>query len=229
MEDRRKHKKDQIEYEEMYKRVKENCQIAKQNYLEQCEHIETFHNTRPKESHQMTKAATGKYRGNHSGSVLRDKSGKILIEESEILQRWERYIAEYYDDPTRDSTTMNFFGDLTGHKILGSETKMALKTMKTGTAAGEDRLRITVEFYRKLGDVAIDFLTSLTNKIYEKGINPEELRRSVFIALPKKTRAQECQYFRTISLMNHATKIIQKVLLNRIKKTIRNEVNDCQF
>ena len=175
----------------------------------------------------MIKAATGKKPGNHSGSVLKDESGKILIEESEILQLWERYIAELYDDPTRDSTTLNFSGDLTGHNILRSETKMAVKTMKMGKAAREDG--ITVELYRKLGDVAIDFLTSLTNKKYEKRIITEELRRSVFIALPKTPRENECQYFRTISLMNHATEIIRKVLLNLMKKTIRNEVNDCQF
>ena len=74
-----------------------------------------------------------------------------------------------------------------------------------------------------------EFLTILTNKIYEKGIITEVLRRSVFNALPKKPRAQECKYFWTIGLMNHATEIIQKMLLYRIKKTIKNEVSDCQF
>ena len=101
----------------------------------------------------MIKTGTGKNRGNHFGSVLKDESGKILIEEGEILQRWERYNAALYDDPTRDSTTMHFSSDLTGHKILRSEIKMALKTMKTGNAAGEDSIR--VELHRKLGDVAI--------------------------------------------------------------------------
>ena len=197
------------------------------NYIdEQCQQIERFHNIHPKESHQMIKAAPGTHRGNHSGSVLKDESGKMLIEDSEILQRWERYIAELYDDPTRDSTTMNFSGNLTGYKVR-SEIEMALKTMKTGNAAGEDG--ITVELYRKLGDGSIDFLISLTNKIYAKGEIPEEFRRSVFIALPKKPRAQECQFFRKIRLMNHATKVIQKVLYNRMKKTIRSKINDCQF
>ena len=67
------------------------------------------------------------------------------------------------------------------------------------------------------------------NKIYEKGITTEVLRRAVFNALPKKPQAQECKYFRTIGLMNHANEIIQKMLLYRIKKTIKNEVSDCQF
>ena len=212
----------------MNKKVKEKCQIAKQNYLEeQCEQMSRFLKIYPKETHQMIKAVTGKYRGNHSGRVLKSESGKILIEESEIRQLWERFIAELYVDPTRDSFTMNFSGDLPGHKILRSEIKRAMKTMKTGKAAGEDG--IMVDLYEKLGDVAIDFLTSLMKKIYEKGVIAEELRRSVFIAVSKKPRAQDCQNFRTVSPMNHATNIIQKKLLNRMKKTIRNKVNDRQF
>ena len=67
------------------------------------------------------------------------------------------------------------------------------------------------------------------NKIYEEGKVPQELRHSVFIALPKKPKAQDCENFRTISLMSHVTKILQKVLLNRMKGTLRAEIAECQY
>ena len=44
-----------------------------------------------------------------------------------------------------------------------------------------------------------------------------EMTKSVFIALPKKPGATKCELFRTISLMSQLTKLILRVLLNRIR------------
>ena len=99
--------------------------------------------------------------------------------------------------------------------------------MKSGRACGQDNLPI--EFIVKLGASNIDFLVKLMNKIYEEGKVPQELRHSVFIALPKKPKAQDCENFRTISLMKHVAKILQKVLLNRMKGTLRAKIAECQY
>ena len=39
------------------------------------------------------------------------------------------------------------------------------------------------------------------------GVFPEDLSKSIFIALPKTNGATECEIHRTISLMSHVTEI----------------------
>ena len=52
---------------------------------------------------------------------------------------------------------------------------------------------------------------------------------SVFIPLPKKPGTTECKEHRTISLMSHVTKIVLRVLLNRMKQKLRSKLSDEQF
>ena len=41
--------------------------------------------------------------------------------------------------------------------------------------------------------------------------------QSLVITLPKKGNLQQCQNYRTISLISHPSKVVLKVILNRLK------------
>ena len=56
----------------------------------------------------------------------------------------------------------------------------------------------------------------------------DELLEPIFISIPKKPKAIECGNYRT-SVLSHTTKILLKVLLNRIKSGIHQEVNECRY
>ena len=141
----------------------------------------------------MIKDVTGKRRNNNYSSVIKDEKGTVLMDENKILDRWYRYIKQLYGDDTRGKRTIEFSGELSGPPILRSEIETAITSMKSGRACGQDNLPI--EFNVKLGASNIDFLVKLMNKIYEEGKVPQELRHSVFIALPKKPKAQDCENF----------------------------------
>jgi len=51
------------------------------------------------------------------------------------------------------------------------------------------------------------------------------------IALEKKSNATECQEYRTISLISHASKIVPKILTKRIeaKASVVNWITNEQF
>ena len=66
--------------------------------------------------------------------------------------------------------------------------------------------------------------TKLLNAIYDSGAIPEDLAKSVFIALPKIPGATECELHRTISLMSHITKVLLRVLMLRMRKSLRPEM-----
>ena len=62
-----------------------------------------------------------------------------------------------------------------------------------------------------LEEFGVDEITENLNNIYESGQIPEDLSKSIFIALPEKAGAIECQLHRTISLMSHLTKILLRI------------------
>ena len=99
--------------------------------------------------------------------------------------------------------------------------------MKLDKAVGGDG--IAVETLHALGDFAIDQLTSLFQRIYETGNMVDMMCESVFIALPKVEGTLECNKHRTLSIMSQITKILLRVILNRIRAKIRPQISEEQF
>ena len=63
----------------------------------------------------------------------------------------------------------------------------------------------------------IDVLTEFCNRIWRTGEWPTLWTQSLIITLPKKGNLQLCQNYRTISLISHLSKVMLKVILNRLK------------
>ena len=97
--------------------------------------------------------------------------------------------------------------------------------MKKGKATGSDE--ISTEMLRALDDENIDVITNLCNIMHNSGVIPTDLKQSIFITLPKKSKALSCTEYRTISLMSHVTKLLL-VIEQRIVKKIDNEVSRLQ-
>ena len=102
-----------------------------------------------------------------------------------------------------------------------------MNIMKTDKAIGNDE--IPVETIRTLGNTGLDMLQKLFNEAYESGKWDNEMMESTFIPLPKKPKAIDCGNFRTISIMNHSTKILLQTIINRMKNAIHAKVNEFQY
>ena len=63
----------------------------------------------------------------------------------------------------------------------------------------------------------IDILTTICNKIWKTGEWPTTWTQSLVITLPKKGNLQLCQNYRTISLISHPSKVMLKIILNRLQ------------
>ena len=113
-----------------------------------------------------------------------------------------------------------------GQSILKKEVEKTIQSKKKGKATGSDE--ISTEMLRTLDDENIDVITNLCNIMYISGVIPTDLKQSIFITLPRKPKAQSYSEYRTISLMSHITKILLKVIEQRIVKKIDNEVSRLQ-
>ena len=56
-------------------------------------------------------------------------------------------------------------------------------------------------------------------------IGPE---RSVFIPIPKKGNPKECSNYHTIALISHASKVMLKILEDRLQQYVNRKLPDVQ-
>jgi len=60
-------------------------------------------------------------------------------------------------------------------------------------------------------------------EVWETGLWPDEWTQSVFIPLPKKGDPLQCCNYRTIALVSHASKILLRVILDRMQLQLERE------
>ena len=60
-------------------------------------------------------------------------------------------------------------------------------------------------------------LTEICNRNWRTGEWPTTWLQSLIITLPKQGNLQLCQNYRTVSLISHSSKVMLKVILNRLK------------
>ena len=94
--------------------------------------------------------------------------------------------------------------------------------MKRSSAAGPDE--IVAEMLTAIEEFGVQKLADLINKIYESGETLDDLSKSVFVALPEKSGAIECELHRTISLMSHITKLVLKIIMVKTRSRIRPKI-----
>ena len=114
-----------------------------------------------------------------------------------------------------------------GPPILKEEVEKAVKSMKWRKAEGSDG--IVVEMVEAAGEFGLGKITELANLIYSSGNVPEKIKESEFIVIPKKEGGVDCSRHRTVSIMSQMSKIILKIVNERMKRKVEETVDNVQF
>ena len=101
--------------------------------------------------------------------------------------------------------------------ILECEVKWALGSITTNKASGSDG--IPTELFQILKDDVVKVLHSVCQRIWKTQQWPQDWKRSVFIPIPKKSKAKACTNYHTIALISHASKVMLKILQARFQHT----------
>ena len=149
-------------------------------------------------------------------TTVQDRSGKCLTEEQEILKRWTEYCTELYkvngDPSVLDCPQTDTEDD---HPILRKEAEAAVQSLKKGKSAGVHN--IPAELVQAGEEDVITAFTTICIKIWQTREWTTPWTQSLVITLPKKGNLQQCQNNRTISLISHPSKVMLKIILNRLK------------
>ena len=145
-------------------------------------------------------------------AAVKDKNGRILVEDQEILTRWKEYFEELLNvENERESLESADKVEGPIEEITATEVRDALKDMKMRKAGGPSG--ITTEYWKYLGDARIVWLVEILNKIIKDGKIPEPWADSKLVTIFKeKGDPLQCGNYRGIKLLEHSLKILEKVL-----------------
>ena len=101
------------------------------------------------------------------------------------------------------------------HPILCEEVEAAVKLLRKEKSAGVDNM--PAGLLQQGREAMVNALLIICSKIWRTGEWPTPWTQSLVITLPKNSNLQLCQNYRTISLISHLSKVMLKIILNRLK------------
>ncbi|KAK3573832.1 hypothetical protein QTP86_032905, partial [Hemibagrus guttatus] len=208
------------EYKESQRRVKREVSKAKQKAYDE---LYTRLDTREgeKDLYRLVRQRDQNVKDVQQVRVIKDRDGRVLTSEESVQRRWKEYFEELMNEENEREKRVEGVNSVEQKvdKIRKDEVRKAFKRMKSGKAVGPDD--IPVEVWKCLGEAAVEFLTSLFNRVLESERMPEEWRRSVLVPIFKnKGDVQSCSNYRGIKLMSHTMKLWERVVEARLRKVV---------
>ncbi|KAI5639199.1 reverse transcriptase (RNA-dependent DNA polymerase) domain-containing protein [Phthorimaea operculella] len=162
-------------------------------------------------------------------SRIRNQDGSIIKGEECVLKRWKEYFESLFEkeDLVEEMTIQEVEDREIDSEIDMDEIVKALKSMKSGKAAGYDR--VSVEMLKAGEGVVASQLYLLFNLCWRSGRVPSDWCKAVIVPLYKGKGSQlDCKNYRGISLLSVVGKLYAKVLIERVLKETDEKVWDAQ-
>jgi hypothetical protein len=155
----------------------------------------------------MARVCERKIREFNQVKCIKDETEHLLVKEDEIRHKWREYFDKLFNVENGDTTfqLVDSFDDMPigtlciGYKNMKLERHW--KWWKGGKTMGSDGTPI--EACKFLEEVAIVWLTKLSNHIFELNKMPDEWRSILLPIYKNKIGIQSCINYLGIKLMNH--------------------------
>ena len=106
------------------------------------------------------------------------------------------------------------------------EIRKAIRLLKTGKAPGPDE--IPAEAIKADMETSIEMLYDLIGKIWDTDEIPIGWKEGYLVKIPKKGDLQECRNYRGIMLLSVPGKVLNRIILERLKNEVDNILSDHQ-
>jgi hypothetical protein len=103
-----------------------------------------------------------------------------------------------------------------------TEIKLALTQLKNGKAVSLDH--INPDILKVDPEITVKMLYPLLEKIWKEEKIHEEWEEGLIIKIPKKGDLANCNNWRGITLLSTPSKILTRVILNRIQDTVEQHL-----
>ncbi|KAK3525592.1 hypothetical protein QTP70_000436 [Hemibagrus guttatus] len=212
------------EYKELQRRLKREVSKAKQKAYDE---LYTRLDTREgeKDLYRLARQRDRDGKDVQQVRVIKDRDGRVLISEESVQRRWKEYFEELMNEENEREKRVEGVNSVEQKvdKIRKDEVRKALKRMKSGKAVGPDD--IPVEVWKCLGEAAVEFLSSLFNRILE---NLEKAydrvpREELWYCMRKSGVAEK--YVRVVQDMYERSRTVVRcaVVMDQLSEEVRQE------
>ncbi|KAK3565340.1 hypothetical protein QTP86_006568 [Hemibagrus guttatus] len=212
------------EYKELQRRVKREVSKAKQKAYDE---LYTRLDTREgeKDLYRLARQRDRDGKDVQQVRVIKDRDGRVLTSEESVQRRWKEYFEELMNEENEREKRVEGVNSVEQKvdKIRKDEVRKALKRMKSGKAVGPDD--IPVEVWKCLGEAAVEFLTSLFNRVLE---NLEKAydrvpREELWYCMRKSGVAEK--YVRVVQDMYERSRTVVRcaVVMDQLSEEVRQE------
>ena len=158
---------------------------------------------------------------------MRGKDGKLNFSEKDRGRVWKEHMEKIMNEENEWDQmveTATVSGPV--ECVSKEEVAKAIKDMKTGKAVGPSA--VSVELIAASGEIGINVMRELCQGILEGKEMPEDWALSTVVPIFKgKGDAMSCDAYRGVKLLEHALKIVERVLEKRIRKMVK--IDEMQF
>lgn len=209
------------EYRVACRKVKRECQRAKERWIEDkcldCESHFRRGSSRPlfRTVRELSKAKR------MNGIQIKNDQGEAVTDERGISLAWKEYfekVYEHHDEEFRIEDHPQLRSETDGDNaplIIESEVQKSVNEMSTNKAPGRDGL--PVEILKAGGHPVETWLTKLYNEALQMGNLPRDWTSAEIVPIFKKGDPTDRSNYRPISLLSHSYKVLAKILQKRIE------------
>jgi hypothetical protein len=228
VKDLRHHSDDLMEEYKMLKRdVQREVRKDRERWLEsECGEAEEMHRRGNMSGVYKKIAKLTSGQRTHQGCI-KDRNGNVLTEKSQVRARVKEYTEQLYSKPDndRDMDEIEVGNDIEPEVTL-EEVQEALMAMKRGKSPGVDE--IPIELLMGAGESAVRILHRICNRIWNRREWPSDWTKAIFVMVPKTGDLKDCKNYRTISLLSHASKVLLRIINNRMRQYSERELPEEQ-
>ena len=220
----------QEEYKEANRAVKNSVKTDKANFIEDLakEAEDASAQGNMKQLYEITRKLAGKYK--RTDRPIKDKNGNVLTSDEDQLKRWREHFEELLNRPPPqnppDITPAEEVLQINCERPSKADIEKAIHHMKRGKASGPDK--IPPEAIKADIETSTEILHDLLGKIWEQEEIPTEWEEGYLVKLPKKGDMQDCKNYRGIMLLSVPGKVLNRVILDRLKTGVDAKLRDHQ-
>ena len=209
-------------YTALDKDVKRKAKLDKRNYIDNLatEAEDAAAQQDMGTLYRISKIMTGGYTS--TDTPVRNQQGEVISSDEAKLKCWKDHFEKVLnrEDPTTEAEIQpaEVPLDINTEPPSVHEIRLAIKKLKSGKAPGIDGVQ--VELLKAEENKTPTLLTNILRKVWISETAPDDWKVGLIVKLPKKGDLTDCNNWRGIMLLSVTSKILSRVILNRISASI---------
>ena len=161
------------------------------------------------------------------GRCLRGGDGRFGFIEEDRAKIWKEHMEKIMNEENEwDRMVETDVVEGPVEKVARNEIVEAIQSMKSGKATGTSG--VSVEMIVASGEIGVKVMMELCQCVLDGREMPDDWKTSVIVPIFKgKGDVMSCGSYRAVKLLEHAMKIVERVLERRIRTLIN--LNEMQF